>query len=222
VVVTFVMFPLVSRATFVEDQAATRAYVTQTLRYALILAAGMGLALGARPGALLGILYKPEYGDGAQALPTLVAGECCLALLSVSCAILNAAGRTRETFSLMALTVAVGGSAAATLVPAAAPGRPMLLAAALATTLGNAVGLAAAIVLVRRNLGGSPPLRTVARVALAVGVVVLIGRFVPAHGKLLGLALTVVLAALYVAILVVTGEFGPADRAKFARILRRR
>ncbi len=182
----------------------------------------MGLALAARPGALLGILYKPEYGDGALALPTLVTGECCLAMLSVSCAILNAAGRTRATLLLMALTVAVGFVAAATLVPAAAPGRPMLLAAALATTLGNAVGFAAAIIFVRRNLGGSPPLGTVARVALAVGVVVLVGRFVPAHGKLLGLALTVVLAALYFAILVVTGEFGAADRAKVARILRRR
>ncbi|HVR64110.1 MAG TPA: oligosaccharide flippase family protein [Polyangia bacterium] len=222
VVVTFVMFPLVSRATFAEDQAVTRAYVTQTLRYALILAAGMGLTLAARPGALLGILYKPEYGDGALALPTLVAGECCLALLSVSCAILNAAGRTRATLVLMALTVVVGGGAAATMVPAALPGRPMLLAAALATTLGNAVGLAVAIAVVRRRLGGSPPLATVARVALAIGVVVLVGRFVPPGGKLLGLVVTLVLAALYVAVLVASGEFGPADRAKVARILRRR
>lgn len=221
-VVTFVIFPLVSRATFAEDRAATRAYVTQTLRYALILAAGMGLALAARPGALLAILYKPEYGDGALALPTLVAGECCLALLSVSCAILNAAGRTRATLLMMALTVAVGGGAAATMVPAAGIGRPMLLAAALATTLGNAVGFAASVIYVRRTLGGSPPLGTVARVALAIGAVVLAGRFIPAHGKLLGLAVTVVLAALYVAVLVVTGEFGPDDRAKLGRILRRR
>ena len=49
-------------------------------------------SLAARPGALLAILYKPEYGVGAAALPILVAGECCLALLGVACAILNAAG----------------------------------------------------------------------------------------------------------------------------------
>ena len=55
-VVTFVIFPLVSRATFVEDRETTRAYVTQTLRIALILAAAMGLALGARPAALIAIL----------------------------------------------------------------------------------------------------------------------------------------------------------------------
>ena len=221
-VITFVIFPLVSRSTFTQDRDATRAYVTQTLRYALILAVGMGLALGARPGALLGILYKPEYGDGAQALPLLVAGECCLAMLGVSCAILNAAGRTTATLILMAVTLVVGGGAAATLVPAAQPGRPMLLAAAMATACGNAAGFVGAVVYVRRQLGGSPPLRTVARVALAVGVVVLVGRFIPTHGKLLGLAATVVLAAIYVGLLVISGEFGPDDRAKFARILRRR
>lgn len=221
-VITFVIFPLVSRSTFTQDSQATRAYVTQTLRYALILAVGMGLTLAARPGALLGILYKPEYGEGAAALPTLVAGECCLALLAVSCAILNAAGQTTATLILMAVTVAVGGGAAAVLVPGAAPGRPMLQAAALATTLGNGAGLAAAIVFLRRRLGGSPPLRTLARVGLAVVVVVLVGRVVPTHGKLLGLIATAGLALIYFGLLIVTGEFGPDDRAKFARILRRR
>src|SRR6185503_6158250 len=92
-VVTFVIFPLISRATFAEDRDATRAYVTQTLRVALILAAGMGVALAARPAALLAILFRPEYGEGARALPILVVGECFLALLAVTCAILNAAGR---------------------------------------------------------------------------------------------------------------------------------
>ena len=54
---------------------ATRAYVTQTLRYALLVAGAMGLVLAARPAALLAILYKPEYGVGAAALPVLVAAS---------------------------------------------------------------------------------------------------------------------------------------------------
>ena len=58
--VTFVIFPLVSRSTFADDREATRAYVTQTMRYALILAAAMGIVLAARPAALFGVIYKPE------------------------------------------------------------------------------------------------------------------------------------------------------------------
>src|SRR5439155_12329438 len=73
-VVTFVIFPLVSRATFAADREATRAYVSQTMRYALILAGLMGIVLAARPSALFGTVYKPELRAGASALPILAAG----------------------------------------------------------------------------------------------------------------------------------------------------
>jgi stage V sporulation protein B len=221
-VVTFVIFPLVSQSTFAADREATRGYVTQTLRYALILAGAMGIALAARPAALLGIIYKPEYGEGALALPILVAGECCLALLAVGCAILNAAGHTRATVSLMATTVAVGTGAAALLVPRAPLGAEMLMAAATATALGMAAGAVSAVVYLRARLGGSVPAGTVARVAAALAAGALMARLVPGHGKLVGLAATILAAVAYIAVLIVTREFGPEDRAKFARVLRRK
>jgi stage V sporulation protein B len=221
IVITFVIFPLVSRSTFAEDREATRAYVTQTLRYALLLAAAMGLVLGARPGALLDILYKPEYGMGASALPILVAGECCLALLGVACAILNAAGRTRETLSFMAITVAVGAGAAAVLVPRATPGAPMLVAAASATSLGMAAGFVASLVYLRASLGGGLPLATVGRVAAGVAAATLVGRVLPAHGKLLGLVSIAIVGIVYLATLIALREFGADDKAKLRRILRR-
>jgi stage V sporulation protein B len=221
IVITFVIFPLVSRSTFAEDRDATRAYVTQTLRYALLLAGAMGLVLGARPAALLAILYKPEYGLGAAALPVLVAGECCLALLGVACAILNAAGRTTATLSFMAVTVAVGSGAAALLVPRATPGAPMLVAAAASTSLGMAAGFVASLVYLRVRLGGGLPPATVARVAASLAAATVVGRFLPAHGKVLGLATIAVVGVVYLAGLAALGELGPEDKAKIRRILRR-
>ena len=221
IVVTFVIFPLISRSTFAEDREATRVYVTQTLRYALLLVALMGLVLAARPAALLAIIYKPAYGEGAAAMPVLVTGECCLALLGVVCAILNAAGRTRATLSFVALTVAVGAAAAAVLVPRAAVGAPMLRAAATATALGMASGFVASIVYVRARLGGAPPAATVGRVAAGVAAGVLVAHLVPGHGKIMGLVAIVLAAVAYLVVLVVTGELGPADRAKLGRMLRR-
>jgi stage V sporulation protein B len=222
IVITFVIFPLVSRSTFAEDREATRAYVTQTLRYALLLAGGMGLVLAARPGALLAILYKPEYGVGAAALPVLVAGECCLALLGVACAILNAAGRTGATLSFMAVTVAVGTVAAALLIPRATPGAPMLVAAAGATSLGMASGFVASLVYLRVRLGGGLPAATVGRVAVSLAAATLLGRFLPAHGKILGLVTIAVVGVVYLVVLVALGEFGAEDKAKVRRILRRK
>jgi len=221
-VITFVIFPLVSRATFEQDREATRAYVTQTLRYALILVVAMGLVLGARPATLLGILFPSEYGEGAPALPILVAGECCLALLAVSCAILNAAGRTSATLVLMLLTVGVGASAIALMVPRTTPGTPMLIAASAATSLGMASGFVASVAYLRVRLGGSPPAATLVRVGAAAAAAATVGRFLPAHGKILGLVTIALVGGVYLTVLVATGEFGADDRAKFARVLRRR
>jgi stage V sporulation protein B len=221
IVITFVIFPLVSRSTFAENREATRAYITQTLRYALLLATAMGLVLGARPGALLSILYKPQYGVGASALPVLVAGECSLALLGVGCAILNAAGRTRATLSFMALTIAVGAGAAALLIPRATPGAPMLVAAATATSLGMAAGFVASLVYLRARFGAGLPLATVARVAASAAAAILVARFLPGHGKILGLAAIAVVGLVYLVGLVLLGEFTAEDKAKIRRILRR-
>lgn len=220
-VVTFVIFPLISRSTFAEDRERTRAYVTQTLRYALILATAMGVALGARPSTLIAILFPPAYAEGARALPILVVGECSLAVLCVSCAILNAAGRALAALCLMAVTVVIGVGAAFVLVPHAPLGAEMLEAAAIATSSGMVIGLLAATAYVRVRLGGSVPLSSALRIGVAAAAAVVVGHFLPGHGKIAGLAVTVLVAVVYLGLLVVLGEFGPEDRAKLQRVLRR-
>jgi O-antigen/teichoic acid export membrane protein len=220
-VVTFVIFPLVSRATFAEDRAATRAYVTQTLRLALILASAMGVALAARPETLLAITFGPAYLEGARALPVLVVGECCLALLGVTCSILNAAGRPRVALTLMAATVATGVGLAYALVPGTALGPDILFTMAVTAATGMAFGFLLSLTYVRVRLGGSIPLATVGRVAVAVGASVLVGRVLPGQGRVVGLAITAVVVVVYAVVLVALREFGPNDRAKLAKIVRR-
>jgi O-antigen/teichoic acid export membrane protein len=220
-VVTFVIFPLVSRATFAADRDATRAYVSQTMRYALILAGIMGVVLAARPSALFGTIYKAEYQPGAAALPILATGHCCLALLSVACAILNAAGRAGTSLVLMIVTAAIVSAGIAIFVPRAAPGTPMLVTTATAIAVATATGLVGALIVLRARLGGMPPLATVARVAAALAGAVIAARLVPGHGKLVGFAVMALAAVTYATVLIVTREFGPEDRAKFARVLRR-
>jgi stage V sporulation protein B len=220
-VITFVVFPLVSRSTFTEDREATRLYITQTLRYAAIIGATMAVVLAARPAAILGILYKPEYAEGARALPVLAAGICGLALLSVAGSIINASGRPRVAVRLMATVVLVGGGAAFLLVPRAAPGPQMLLASAVATTIGIAVGLGLAVLYLRHRFGAGPPLATVVRLAAAAALAIGAGRLAPDGGKVLGLLMLGAVGTLFVLALVLLRELGPADAAKLRRILRR-
>jgi len=95
------------------------------------------------------------------------------------------------------------------------------MAAASATALGMVAGFVASVVYVRATLGGTPPAATVARVALAVVAGLAVGRFLPGHGKIVGLAATALAGVAYLAVLLATGELGAADRAKLLRMLRR-
>jgi stage V sporulation protein B len=221
-VVTFVIFPLVSRSTFAEDREATAAYVRQTLRYALIFGAAMAVVLGARPEILLRILYPAAYGVGAAAMPILAAGVVALALLSIAGSIVTASGRPYVAMSLVAVTLIAGAGLAFTLVPRAAAGPDMLWAAALATAVGMLVGFVVALMYLRRRFGAGLPLASTLRVVVAVGLAILVARVLPGAGKVAGLAAMALAGIVYVGTLLLAREFGPSDREKFLKILRRK
>lgn len=221
IVVTFVVFPLVSRVTFEQDQKATALYVRQTMRIAFVFAAVMGLALGCRPSALLGLLYPKAYLEGAHALPILAAGLCTLALLGVACAIINASGRPRVAVALVMVTLVVGSVAALALVPNAQPGPEMLRAQALATALGMAAGCVAAFGYLMRAFGAAVPLATFARTALALTLGTLVAQALPVSGRLMGLATIAAAVVVFLLTLVLAQELGPEDRQRLRRLTRR-
>ena len=84
-----------------------------------------------------------------------------------------------------------------------------------------ASGFVASLVYLRARLGGGLPSKTVGRVAEGIVAAGLVGRFLPAHGKILGLAVIAVVGLVYLLALVALGEFGAEDKAKIRRILRR-
>ncbi len=222
IVVTFVVFPLVSRVTFEQDRSATVAYVRQTMRIAFVFAAMMGLALGCRPSTLLGVLYPAAYLEGAAALPILAAGLCALSLLGVSCAIINASGRPRVAVALVSVTLVVGSVAALILVPGAAPGPDMLRAQALATALGMGAGFVASMGYLVVSFGAAVPLSTVARTALGLFLGTVAARMVPGQGRLVGLATVALAVFVFLATLVAARELKAEDRQRLGRFVGRK
>jgi stage V sporulation protein B len=223
-VITFVIFPLISRSTFVEDRESTRVYISQTLRYAIIIGAALAVVLAARPDAVISILYSHDVGylEAARALPILVTGVTALAVLSVSGSIINASGKPRWAVVLLLITVAVSVVAAFILVPQASPGSSMLVAQATAVAIGDVVGLVLALLYLWRQFRAGPPPATLLRVALSVGLAIIAARVFPGGGKLMGLATLGVSGLVFVAGLVILRELGPDDTAKLRKILRRK
>ena len=83
-------------------------------------------------------------------------------------------------------------------------------------TIGLALGLAA----LWKRFGSPMPMATVIRV-LSVGIVItLVGRQLPDMGKVMALTVSVVAGLLFFVGLVITGEFGAEDKARFTQVLR--
>src|SRR5262245_52784670 len=60
--VTFVVFPLVSQATFAQDRLRTQSYISNTLRYTLMIMALTASLFSANAREVLGVVY-PTYPD---------------------------------------------------------------------------------------------------------------------------------------------------------------
>jgi stage V sporulation protein B len=215
--VTFVIFPLVSRATFDKDAARTRHYVAATMRYSLVVAALFASALGARPGAVLRLFYPTaEYGAGAAALGVLVGGYVCFSLFTIAGTIINGAGRTRPTTVIGLITLTVSAGATWTAISFALQhGGDALLAAAAATTGAMALGVVISGVYLRREFGAFLPPLSVARTALSVAAALAVGRLWPSTGLLGGKLGTLVSCAAcalaYLVVAVASGELRPAE-----------
>jgi stage V sporulation protein B len=214
--VTFVVFPLISKATFEADQARTRRYVEATLRYSLCAVTLFAVCLGARPDAVMRLLYKPEYAVGAPALAALLVGYVCFSLFTIAGTILNGAGHTLPPmFVGLATFVATVALTWAGIGLALERGADPLLYAAAATALGMGLGVVGFLAACRRAFGAALPPVSLARVSLAAAGAVALARLWPAGGFLggkVGTLLSVAgVGAAFVALVVAIGEVRPRE-----------
>ncbi|MBI2893867.1 MAG: oligosaccharide flippase family protein [Deltaproteobacteria bacterium] len=219
--VAFVLFPLVSRATFDKDIEATRKYVANALRFSLILVVGGAAVFASRPAEVIGLVFPPAYRVAAPALTVLSGGFVAFSVFVVSSTILNGAGKTWSAMAAVAVTLAGVVGSNLLLVPGKL-GVAGLSATATATTIGMVLGCVVAAALVWRVFRALVRPVTLARVAVAAGVALGVGRLAPDMGKLATLAAAVGVLLLYVVTLVVLGELGREDLRVLSRIARRR
>ena len=212
IAVTFVIFPLVSRSTFVSDTDKTKAYVQTTLRYSLIFAGSIAVVFAANPRQLLDIPYASTYAEfGAPALVSLALGNVCFAVFAIGGTILNGAGLTRQAIAVAAITLVVAVVANAIVIPRFTPGRDVLLAAASATAAAMFVGAVTVGWLLQRKLGAFLPALSVVRIAAAAGIAIAVGRVLSFRGAVMVLAESVVVGLVFLMCLIGLRELKVAD-----------
>jgi len=211
--ITLVLFPMLARARAERNEAAVRSYVARGSRLAAVFC---GLLVGvvvAMPESMLAFAYGADATRGADVLRIMALAQAAFAMLGIATTVLTSLGHER-TAALVTLGAVVTVAGACTgLVPNAEFGHAQLVRSAEATALALGAALVVAGVVVRRRAGAFVPPATVARVALALGACVGVGFVLPRVGRLVTPAVALVVAAGYVAVLLLTGEIGRDDLA---------
>ena len=222
IAITFVIFPLVSRATFQSDGEATRAYIRQTLRTALLLVACIASLVAAGGKPLLIFLFGDVYGLAAPALYPMLGAMTAFSLLFVMGTILTAGGRPFDAMWIAGVAAAIQLTTLFVGLPVITPGAGVLAWAAVGTLAAIGLPLVLAGVVVRRRFRAPLPYLTLARAVVAGIACVLAAYPLPWQG-LLGILIRVAVGGLvFLGVLIVSREIGKEELAMCKRLLSRR
>ncbi|MBI3949641.1 MAG: oligosaccharide flippase family protein [Acidobacteria bacterium] len=211
IALTFVVFPLISESTFKADREATKRYISQTLRFSLMIMVMLATLFSSNAAGLLGLIYKQEYLAGTSALMIAPFGMLLFGLLYIATTIISSSGRPHVSVFIGVFTLLADASFNSLLIP-----RYKLLGAAVATTAAMFWGVGIGLVYILRQFSASLPLRSAVRIVLAGLMVFFISRPLSATGLVVLLKLAFQ-AIAYGGILLLLREIGADD----IRVVRR-
>ena len=212
--VTFVVFPLVSQSTFAADHERTRAYVSNTMRYSLMIMAVFSTLLSANAREVIAVVYPANYQVGSIALSILAFSMLLFGTLYVLTTIITASGRPKISLLIGAITLAVNVGLNVLLIP-----RYGLNGAAIATSAAMLVGAVAAAGYVWVSFGVLLRIASALRIC-GCGALVIAGSRLYASTSIVWTVVELgTMGALYLAALILTGELGRKDLAAVRRIV---
>lgn len=222
--VTFILFPMVASVHRRGDRAALAAYVMTGVRIALIVTGLVVSVTSGLSGPLLRLVYpQPEIAVlGAKSMQVLTLGFGAFASLGVLTAVLNSLGREKASAVVTAIAFGLIVVLCFGLVSGAPFGDAILYRTAVCTSAGLVVATLGAAALVHRTAGAVVAPLTVARVLLSLGAAIVVARSLPEGNRLVTIAESALVMAVYVVSLTVLREIGASDAARLRQIFGRK
>ena len=212
---TFVIFPLVSKSTFVKDRETTRSYISNTFRYTIIVMALTATLFSANSSGLLSLVYPENYQDGSAALGVVAYGMLLFGLLFVATTMISASGHPGVSLFIGLGALAVSAALNWLLIPVYG-----LVGAAIATTAAMLVGAAAACAYLWRKFGALMPIWSAVRIAICSAAIYGSSVLFFTSSKLLIVAKLVALSVAYLVALIVSREVGRDDLRMITQVVR--
>jgi stage V sporulation protein B len=207
------LLPSISRSTAIGDVKLTSTYISQSLRYMLILLIPGILIISATSAGLITLVYSSRYIEAAQPLSVLVFGLGLIAVFNVLCNMIIGSGKPSLALGIAFPLVLIDIALNIALIP-----RYGLLGAAIATTVTGFIGMVAAAAYVLWRFKTLVPAKSLLKICVASAVIYAIAINISLSPFLLPL-LYIGLFTLYLGLLVVMKELKKEDAETFKRII---
>lgn len=212
--VTFVVFPLVAQATFAKDRPTTKTYISNTVRYSLMVMALVATLFSANSGEALHVVFPAQFQAGARALSIVAYGILFFGLLYVLTTVISASGRPRVSLAIALSTLAASTALNALLIP-----QYGMTGAALGTTAAMFFGAATGSGYVFARFGALISGASVIRITLCAAVVYALSLVVPVSSRPLIVGKLASLGIVFVALLVLTKELGREELRMLRKVV---
>ncbi|MEM8607119.1 MAG: lipopolysaccharide biosynthesis protein [Myxococcota bacterium] len=218
---TFIIFPMISRATSLGDRKATQSTIQHAMRLSLILLLLVAAPISGAAHGVVRLVYPADYIAGAPALAVLIFGVAAFALFAVAATAISGAGRPSlaagiAAFALVTVVVANRG-----LIVRAGLGPDTMRAAATGTAIGMVCALLIAAFAVRIRFGVFIPPLTWARAALAAAAGFFTAHAMPDETPFFAIVALVAGFIAALGTLVLTREITRTDWATVREVTRR-
>ena len=218
--VTFVIFPLLSQATFAQDVEGSRTYIRQTFRYLTLLIGVAAAGLVALPQSVVSILPS-QFNEVASILMWSAPAYFCFSLFNLANTLLMSAGRALSAFMIGLITVGLMVILYSTWLSAVETPQELLIRAAQISLFGFGFGLALGWARLHMLFGPPMPLMSLIRVMIASGAMWGVGQLITSSSPLVLLPSLGGLALVYFAVLTLLGEWNEQDRSRISRFFKR-
>jgi len=218
---TFIVFPMISKATSLGNRDAARSTIQHAMRLSLLLLLSVAAPISGAAEGVVRLAYPADYVAGAPALAILIFGIVAFALFAVAATAISGAGQPSLAAGIAGVSLLAVVVANRLFIMRAGLGSETLGAAATGTAIGMAVALVGSVLAVYFLFGVFIPVLTWIRAALAACVGYIVAAAVPHASPALALAALALGFVGVLGVLVVTRELSPDDWHALRRIVRR-
>lgn len=213
---TFVIFPLVSQSTFADDRELTRSYISNTLRYTLMIMAVLATLFSANAEGVMHVFFPADYQSGSPVLAIAAFGMLFFGLIYVMTTIITASGRPTVSLVIGVVTLAASAGLNTLLIPEYG-----IKGAATGMSASMLLGAMIGSVYLIAKFGALMPVISILRIALCSGAVYAASvAFTPAS-KVLIVGKLAVLCVVYAIALVAVREIGRDDLASVKKVFKK-